>query len=365
MPTSFQYRLQQYESAPPDESWQVISLRLSEELQPGEIIIAKKLTDFLQPPPPGLWSAISSGLQETETTSDLPALTVHSGWPSAEPAFIEYPSLASPAGRLNDSQHNSEEPAPKEFEKRDSGEQKPRLPARVLYPFNWRRLAIAAAVVGIAISALYYFAAKSDTARQLSASTNPAKNNGGKPKLPATVIDGDEPLVIAPTTSMGMAGSKLFRKPVKRLTIVQPESDLESSYEAEAPNTEMTYANINAADRVVADESIAIPNEPIRDNHGNIIMDEKLVSAPDVNYVTVTGPNGEQTKISKKFLHALSYMNAGTDDDHLGIALQESSMWKWLFKEWREKLLKQPTFIPSTTNFLDIMELKEILHENF
>ena len=159
-------------------------------------------------------------------------------------------------------------------------------------------------------------------------------------------------------------GTRLFPKRNKTILPVEVE-DEQSSSEPEIPSTEISYANINGPDRVASAEKIFIPTQPIRDQQGRIIMDEKLISAPDVNYVTVTSPNGEQTKISKKFLHALSYMNAGSDDETFGIALQESELWKWLFDQWRQKLLTQPSFIPSTTNFLDIMELKEILHENF
>lgn len=349
MSTSFQYRLQQYESTPPDESWQVISKRLGEEFQTTESLLSTKLTDFFQEPPPNLWSAISSRLPEMESDSHIHDFTVHSGWPSGDPAITVKTISEVPAGKPGEVRYMTEQSEP----------------VKVIHAFNWRRLAAAAAVIGISLSVLYYFASKSETATQLSATTNPGKTKITDPKVNSPVIEGTEPVVIAPVTSMGMSSSKLFKKPAKSSISVLTASAQQASPETEDPNVVMTYANVKAPDPVVSGKDIVIPNEPIRDNNGNIIMDEKLVSAPDVNYVTVTGPNGEQTKISKKFLHALSYMNAVSDDDHLGIALQESSMWKWLFKEWRQKLLNQPTFIPSTTNFLDIMELKEILHENF
>jgi hypothetical protein len=351
MPTSFQYRLQQHESAPPAEAWQLIALRLSEEFQPSEIIISKKLTDFLQEPPANLFSAISSGLLEPELATDLVDLAAQSVWPAAEPAFIEDPVLEFQA----------------EYLQLEAGqEEKSRSPGAAVIPFNWPRLAVAAAVVGIAISALYYFASKNNAARQLSETSDPGQGNKARARLPAIVADSDKPDVKAPVANMSITGAvRLFRKSAKPATQVQQAAYDETSDGPETANTDITYAKINGTDRVVSNENIAIPTEPIRDNLGNIIMDEKLISAPDINYVTVTGPNGEQTKISKKFLRALSYMNAGNDDDQSGIGLQESSMWKWLFSEWRQKLLKQPTYIPSTTNFLDIMELKEILHENF
>jgi hypothetical protein len=127
---------------------------------------------------------------------------------------------------------------------------------------------------------------------------------------------------------------------------------------------DMRYASIENAERPVVSNPISVSSEPIRDADGNIIMDEKLVSAPDNNYVTVTGPNGEQTRMSKKFFRALSYLNSDSQkDSNMGVMLQESALWKWLFQEWRTRLIQEPTFIPSSTNFLDILEMKDLLND--
>ena len=412
MLTSFQYRLQQYESVPPAESWQNISLRLNEECHPEEIVISKKLTGYIQAPPADLWSAITAGLSQPNTSSEFIESPAQFGWPSSEPAFDALSELESSVKELALNEQATKELDSKEFAKRELAKQElakqesvkrellaaepaTKEPAdseksareisqkeyaamesssmedvsknenrpsrgRVI-PFNWPRIAIAAAVLGVAISALYYFVSRDSTVRQLTAKTNPANGKADESKLPAVIPGNDEPLVSTRGTNMAITGgARIFRKRNKSELPVQ-----QASYEPEITNADISYANINGTDLVASGENIAIPTQPIRDDQGNIIMDEKLISAPDVNYVTVTGPNGEQTKISKKFLHALSYMNAGSDDENIGIALQESALWKWLFKEWRQKLLTQPSFIPSTTNFLDIMELKEILHENF
>jgi hypothetical protein len=392
MLTSFQYRLQQYESAPPAESWQNIMLRLKEECQHEEIIISTKLSGFIQDPPADIWSAISAGLSQPDTTTDFVELPAQFGWPSSEPSF-DAKSVSALEASTNESgfkEQATKEPATKEFSTRhfakqelatedllkrelvpseptikaliDSEQESPTTRARVI-PFNWPRVAIAAAVLGIAISALYYFVSRDNTIRQLTAKTNPGKGKSGELERPVIVPDRDRPIASAPGINMAITGGgRLFRKRDKP-TLPAPAE--QASNDAEIANTDISYANINGPDRVTSVENITIPTQPIRDNQGKIIMDEKLISAPDENYVTVTSPNGEQTKISKKFLHALSYMNAGSEDENIGIALQESAMWKWLFREWRQKLLTQPSFIPSTTNFLDIMELKEILHEKF
>lgn len=317
MLTSFQYRLQQHESVPPADTWQIISLRLNEEFHAEELMLSKKLTAYTPEPPANLWSAISSELQ-------------------MQTAPIE-------AASQNES---------RQAESRSDG-------ARVI-SFNWPGIAIAAAIIGVAISALYYFVSSDNSSLPLSiTNTDPGQRKAEVKTVPAPVSE--EPIVSVPRTTMAMTGGlRLIRKRPKNEVAVQ-----QASYEPETSNQDISYANITGTDRLASAENISIPTSPIRDNRGNIIMDEKLISAPDKNYVTVTSPNGEQTKISKKFLHALSYMNAASNDESKGVTFQQSALWKWLFKEWRQRLLKQPSFIPSTTNFLDIIELKEILHENF
>ena len=96
MSTSFQYRLQQYESTPPDESWQVISKRLGEEFQTTESLLSAKLTGFFQEPPTDLWSAINTRLPAMESDSDLQDFAVHSGWPAGDRP--DRPEPDTPAG---------------------------------------------------------------------------------------------------------------------------------------------------------------------------------------------------------------------------------------------------------------------------
>ena len=104
---------------------------------------------------------------------------------------------------------------------------------------------------------------------------------------------------------------------------------------------------------------------PIRDANGNIILDTELIFAPDNNYIVVTGPNGEQTRISSKFLPLLSSMNGNIESmDYFQFFLNENNIWKLRFNEWRDRMLRQATIIPTATNLLDIIQLKEFLQEN-
>lgn len=114
--------------------------------------------------------------------------------------------------------------------------------------------------------------------------------------------------------------------------------------------------------------SKAAPNveaPAIRDANGNIILDKELILASDNNYITVTGPNGEQTRMSSKFLPLLGSMNSNLESlDYFQFWLNDNNIWKLRFNEWRDRMMKQPNFIPTATNLLDILELKEFLQEN-
>jgi hypothetical protein len=89
------------------------------------------------------------------------------------------------------------------------------------------------------------------------------------------------------------------------------------------------------------------------------------VYSADKKYIIVTGPNGEQTRISAKFEKFIPYLNAGANkDEYLNPVFFESTMWKIVFDNWRSRLLSNASFAPSGGNFLDIFELKKLIEEN-
>lgn len=82
------------------------------------------------------------------------------------------------------------------------------------------------------------------------------------------------------------------------------------------------------------------------------------------NYISVTGPNGQQTKISSKFVNVLLYMNNDSNieqfEGYFSKTFLESLVWKSKFQDWRNKIL-QTSLIPSADNFMDILELKDLI----
>jgi hypothetical protein len=81
------------------------------------------------------------------------------------------------------------------------------------------------------------------------------------------------------------------------------------------------------------------------------------------DYLMITSPNGEITRASPKIAEALRYLYAETDPDETpGKTTNENSHWKKRLEEWRNKIISSH-FIPTSANFLDIIDLKELIYE--
>ncbi len=308
MSTELQKKLNQYEVLPPEACWSQISERLNSEYSTADTVVAEHLADSTAVVPAGAWLGIARVLHAdqdvmiTPGTSEAPVVPMHNGWLKRIAAVI---------------------------------------------------------VLAISVTLLYrYISVPSDGSGE---ATLPVVS--AIPQTGASVV----PFAPEPPSQSSVAPpvARVNRTPrVVRRVNPKPSRNNEAVYIAEAASTEMRYANIDNAERPRITHPISVSSEPIRDAEGNIIMDEKLVSAPDNNYVTVTGPNGEQTRMSKKFFRALSYLSADSDDENnMGVMLQESALWKWLFQEWRTRLIQDPTFIPSSTNFLDILQMKDLFND--
>lgn len=109
---------------------------------------------------------------------------------------------------------------------------------------------------------------------------------------------------------------------------------------------------------------ISINGPSIRDTNGRIILDPDLVTAPgDKDYIIVTAPNGEQTRISSKFLYLLSSLNEPDQTEYKDLPSWIRAGWKKRFNQWTVKI-QQSSFVPSASNFLDVFELNELIKDN-
>jgi len=309
MPDNIQHTLLNLEIAPPAVAWEGITAQLNAEYDVTEMRIAQKLEAWEATPPATAWAVIAATL----------------------PAAI-----------------HTEQPQPARI---------------VLFPF--RKIAAAAAILALVSVTVWYFFSNTD-AKIVARGQMVAPATTGSIPSPINKIPLPQPDVAANTISKRPLSQRL-PGPIARYDR-RTGNHLQAGYQPE--NQAITvlnlpYAGLNVVRPVTPGQSPNVVAPPIRDANGHIILDTDLIRSDDNNYIVVTGPNGEQTRISSKFLHMLSSMNEDVEPhEYFDVMVRENNLWKIRFREWRSKILQQASFIPSATNFLDIMELKDMLQEN-
>jgi hypothetical protein len=287
-----------------------------------------KIENFEIPPSPEAWNKIAEQLDEEYKLPEIMLSQKMHDYEVNPPSFI----LDNVLTVLNTAQS-------------------PKQPARI-FTLRVRRMSIAAAVTGLlAITLLYFLRPQSRSSVTESSIVKLTPVLPGKNAVAPKVADNNRFQQYPTQSNTG-------------LLLLNPDLNKKSAYSNNRNSRNgrnVKRANPNPALSANTISPISVTAPPIYDGDGNIIMDETLVSAPDENYIIVTSPNGEQTKISRKFLKMLTVMNGGDPNPFIN---PESFEWKIRFEEWRRKLLQQAAYIPTAYNFLDIMDLKDMLQEN-
>lgn len=303
MPETLQHKMQQYEMPPPEGGWNAIAALLDEGFDKTEQSIARKLDQYDMTPPAGAFQSIMLELEAPE---------------------------------------------------------KKAAPVRTLSYRKW----IAAAAVLLLLAGGWWLWPVGKSPATLSANTTTPTENSASESSPAQAPESVD------RASEGSSGSLVTVTPARNvsrpmhlisdLRYDQPLVDTEEKdWQAEAINDEV----IAKAD---ATPEAGIKAPLIRDANGKIIMDLSLLTTGNGNYISITGPNGEQTRISTKFAQYLMYLGGpdNKSEEYLDFLIRNSNSWKQRFQEWRARIMQSPDFIPSGLNFLDILELKELLKEN-
>lgn len=304
MSANVQHILLNLEAAPPPGVWDTISARLDTEFDAGEIKIAARLYDWETPPPSAAWDHIALALQLTPAPQEAPAKVI-------------------------------------------------RLP--------FRKVAIAAAVLAIVGFLTWNFlnSAPDNTIVQRTLVPTTDNNNTDndvqvQPSLPAI----DASIRGRRRTTINVARRVNAAETLRAdyVSNTMPEAD---------PMDDIRHAEIDGLRAQITTLRNGIKAPLIKDASGNVIMDKSLIISRDNNYIIITCPNGEQTRISAKFLPVLTDLNATTDPaEYFDAVIRENNVWKSRFSQWRAKLMQQASFAPTANNFLDILALKELIEEN-
>jgi hypothetical protein len=341
MATNIKHTLFNLEVPPPSGVWPNIALRLDAEFDATEVPVAQKMLELSVTPPPGLWIDIAAELNST-LKADEASVCKRMYDLFVTPPVSVWKKIAA--------QLPQQQPAKKE--------------GKLISVNSWRAIAAAAAMVLLTIGT-WYLLDKNNTADTASITPDPkpstTNNRSTAPsKVRSTDIEiGERPVEreqlsqkqLAALTDNDVINRKYGNRHGARRTAWYDYQPIATSYSGmDDVNVDFTKENNPMVEAPL-----------IRDANGQVILDKKLVS-PDDCYITVTSPNGEQTRISSKFLHIISTINQDVEpQDEFDFMTRESSLWKIRFSEWKEKFLNQASFVPTATSLTDILELRDLL----
>jgi hypothetical protein len=345
MATNIKHKLNNLEVQPPPGLWPDIAARLNAEYDAEETPVAQKMFDLAVPPPPDLWphiaSELNSGQEAGEVTVGKKLYEL-----SVAPPFDTWDKIAA---RLHSIKKEGK-----------------------LISMHSRKAIVAAAAMVLLTVGAWYFLDKTNSTditevARRSTTISPDKSRSTAPRTRANDLEiGEGPSVsqlgqkslaaLSGSTDASMISNRYTNRHGVRRTAFYDYQPIATSYAGTDDMQAVDFTNANSPD---------VEAPLIRDANGQVILDKKLVTSPDDCYINITSPNGEQTRISSKFLHIISTLNQDVEpQDYFDFMMQENSLWKIRFSEWKEKLMNQASYVPTATSFTDILELKDLLMEN-
>lgn len=345
MATKIKHILNNLEVQPPPGVWPEIEARLNAEFDTADVPVAQKMFDLSVTPPAALWSTIAAELHPSRETDEVLTAKKLKDIAVAPPARVweriaAYLSAQQPAARKE---------------------------GRVIDLHASRKAIIAAAAMVLLTVGAWYFLDKANTTDtpEVAGKTTTTPVNTKRTITPGRTRAADMEIgehsapkpyaALTASTDAGILNNRYNHHGARR-TAFYDYQPIATSYAGTDDMQAVDFTNANSPD---------VEAPLIRDAKGQVILDKKLVTSPDNCYINVTSPNGQQTRISSKFLHIISTLNQEAEpQDYFDFMMQENSLWKVRFSEWKEKFMNQASFVPTANSFTDILELKDLLMEN-
>ncbi len=325
MSEQLRHKMTSYEVAPPATAWEAIAARLAGDDQ--HAVLSAKMNGYEPAPPATAWDLIAARINNND-----------------------------PDAALSEKMHNYEVLPPAHTWNhiaatldRTPKEKTPVIPfRRLMYA------AAAAAVVAVLVIGAWQWLKKTAPATELVQNNPPPLHPGSNPPDKQAPLPATDKHTVQPIPPALVINEHPLKQPVK-------EKPSMAAPPAEAPAAAMRYAAVNVLPSHPQTAAVTAP--PILDANGNPVADIDVLMA-NSNYLVVTGPNGQLTRISSKFGSLIRYLNgsSGDTEEYLDRVIKESSIWKKRFQEWRNKI-SQSAYLPAAVNFLDIVELKELVQE--
>lgn len=211
-------------------------------------------------------------------------------------------------------------------------------------PFTRRSNIAAAAILAglVVLGALYYFMAResnsNDTASKQTTLTPDNSTSDTNKSANQTPVTGKASTNVQPSVTA-----------IAALPVARPVAIASMGFSPRIRHSKVQ--NIPATNQANVDEAI-----------GNGASLQPKANIPPQQYLTVAAPNGQPAKISARFTDAVTFVLIDAPPDNMNGVLKSIS-WKQRVTKWRNRLMINGAFIPAGTNFLDIVELEELLKD--
>ncbi len=244
--------------------------------------------------------------------------------------------------------------------------------AKVISMFSvFKRVAIAASIVGVLATG--YFAMFKSNGTEI-AKIEPSINTDTFNKI--TTNPTQQLPVISSNQDVATVDEPKNNNPVLIPTVQNPKKEStgktnrNNNIEVPQVRNEEVASN-NPRRENVEKLSNALELNPTNSNTSNVVaMNQNGVVADPVDYIgsgyiTTTGPNGQQVRVSSKLANYINYFNAPETGskvprEPIDIIMSESDKWRGIFSSWKEKVNKS-NMVSSSANYFDILEFLQLI----
>ena len=307
--------LQAIEITPPTNIWNKINDELNQQSNWKQKIQQAEIT-----PPPAIWDAINTSLNNENDTWQQKITNIEITPPPANWQHI--------ANTLN------------------ANEKVVSITAnhKKVVPFSIKMAAAAAVLIGIALYSLQLN--KTQPLPQQQVAAVPQQIN-----------------VQLKDTILSTANTNVALQPINNTLTVLPTKHTEKGIISIDTNYNKTLLLATVTEIELSNPADHF-NTKLTNTNGELTNDIALLNAPN-NYINITGPNGDQIKVSAKFSKLVNLLKERdtSKTEYLDKIIKEGAVWKMKFKTWREKM-NTSNIAPTPANFMNIIELSKILKEN-
>jgi hypothetical protein len=232
-----------------------------------------------------------------------------------------------------------------------------------------KRLAVAAAIVAIGMTTYFALNKPANDGSTTVANTTEPSNNQDLPK-PTPKVELPKPADNLPkneVASNDMPG-KLNDMPGKVKDMPGKTNDMPGAM----PGKQSNNNSVAIAPKKREKETVLMPvtTQPVEQNNIDLVarnQDGTVADPKDyvsTGYITTTGPNGQQVRVSSKLAAMFSDpSNTKLAVEPIDIMIMEGSKWRKIYNAWQDKINKSKIINSANAANLDILELLNLIQE--